>query len=708
MKKTLLTFFISTLFITSQTSDNLIILNEGYYDFTNQEIIEPVSIGVYFPSTEIYEEVVVIDGVRFASDMIVDGDILYVAADNKILKYQIGSFELINEIEVQGARNLLIHNNNLFISRGDYDYDTWSPVVFDSYLLVYNKDDFSFVTQFDTENGPAWSTQNLVSKDDQVFVAINNGFEWNNEKGLVGVIDANNLTYTNEFDLGENGTNPDNMVLKGDYLLTVNNKNWSGSSVSRINLINNEVITEDLADLSTGCGTSALRGDFLNYQVSQGSTVHKYDYVNMETFGVEEGMNLNFYEIIESSDNLFYASSTDFFSYGEVYVFDENNEVINSFSTGISPGVFAFYSSDNGGCSDNETLMTLNYTSLGKSTFSVSVYPVEELYSATLSDGSGEISSCFPTELENECISVEVDGNLTWSLSWIGTGGNSNEWLTSESISDFATYYSNSSYYFGELCGFFAGCIDELACNYNDASVFDDGSCVYAEEYYDCDGNCINDEDGDGICDELDSPCDDLVDNDAVIEENFGAFFINDCPSLIDFLFDSYNYSEYESCSWNGSPMTDFGGLLIYDICPCSCDGVEEPVDVYGCTDENACNYDINATIDNGTCGLIDDCGDCQVPYCYDIVTNQPSYINQSDCDGVWVGNDPSDDYWLGSQWNPYWNSGCNSSNIEINSSKKIILITDILGRNSKELSYNNPQFIIYNDGSVEKVFKVK
>ena len=36
---------------------------------------------------------------------------------------------------------------------------------------------------------------NLVSKDDQVFIAINNGFEWNNEKGLVGVMSANNLTY---------------------------------------------------------------------------------------------------------------------------------------------------------------------------------------------------------------------------------------------------------------------------------------------------------------------------------------------------------------------------------------------------------------------------------------------------------------------------------------------------------------------------------
>jgi len=358
MKKTLLIFFISTLFITSQTSDNLIILNEGYYDFTNQEIIEPVSIGVYDVDEQFYEEVIVIDGVRFASDMIVDAGILYVAADNKILKYQIGSFELLNEIEVQGARNLLIHNNNLFVSRGDYDYDTYLPIIFDSYLHVYDKNNLTLITQFDVENGPAWSTQNLVAKDDMVYVAINNGFEWNNEKGLVGVIDANNLTYTNEFDLGVNGTNPDNMVVKGDYILTVNNKNWSGSSVSRINMNTNEVVTEDLADLSTGCGTSALRGDFLNYQVSQGSTTHKYDYENMETVGVEEGMNLNFYEIIEGSDNLFYASSTDFFSYGEVYVFNQNNEIVNSFSTGISPGTFTFYSTP--GLNSDNLINSLN------------------------------------------------------------------------------------------------------------------------------------------------------------------------------------------------------------------------------------------------------------------------------------------------------------------------------------------------------------
>jgi len=47
------------------------------------------------------------------------------------------------------------------------------------------------------------------------------------------------------------------------------------------------------------------------------------------------------------------------------------------------------------------------------------------------------------------------------------------------------------------------GCTDSLACNYNPDVTADDGSCVYPDDYYDCLGNCINDTDADGICDEL-------------------------------------------------------------------------------------------------------------------------------------------------------------------------------------------------------------
>ena len=47
------------------------------------------------------------------------------------------------------------------------------------------------------------------------------------------------------------------------------------------------------------------------------------------------------------------------------------------------------------------------------------------------------------------------------------------------------------------------GCIDNTACNYNSEAT-DSADCSYPEMYYDCEGNCINDIDNDQECDEVD------------------------------------------------------------------------------------------------------------------------------------------------------------------------------------------------------------
>jgi hypothetical protein len=47
------------------------------------------------------------------------------------------------------------------------------------------------------------------------------------------------------------------------------------------------------------------------------------------------------------------------------------------------------------------------------------------------------------------------------------------------------------------------GCIDSVACNFNSEATTSDSSCIYQELYFDCDGNCINDIDQDGECDEF-------------------------------------------------------------------------------------------------------------------------------------------------------------------------------------------------------------
>ena len=46
------------------------------------------------------------------------------------------------------------------------------------------------------------------------------------------------------------------------------------------------------------------------------------------------------------------------------------------------------------------------------------------------------------------------------------------------------------------------GCLDPLACNYNPTVNGDDGSCEYPAFYLDCAGNCLNDANGNGVCDE--------------------------------------------------------------------------------------------------------------------------------------------------------------------------------------------------------------
>ena len=52
----------------------------------------------------------------------------------------------------------------------------------------------------------------------------------------------------------------------------------------------------------------------------------------------------------------------------------------------------------------------------------------------------------------------------------------------------------------------FEGCTFPTACNYDPTANTDDGSCTFPETFYDCDGNCLQDDDGDGICNQLEVP----------------------------------------------------------------------------------------------------------------------------------------------------------------------------------------------------------
>jgi len=314
----------------------VLIANEGYFDFQTNDIVEPATIGSYNPATQTYVVVDTLDGQRFSSDIIIDGNFYFVAADTKIFKYNLNTHQEVGNISLPGVRNLAIAGDKLIATRGEY------LQTFDSYLQVFDKNTLQLIAALDTNNGPQWAAQNIVVVNNIAYIAVNNAYEWGNEKGLVGQLDLNTLQYGSEIDLGTEGKNPDNMFLYNNELYTVNNKDWSGASVSKISL-NGAVNTQNLANAVTGCGTSALRDDKLVYQISMENTLNDYSLLNMALVGPVAGITNNFYDLAQEpiSGNL-YASVTDFFSTGSVSIFDNANNLVDQFAAGVSPGTIVF------------------------------------------------------------------------------------------------------------------------------------------------------------------------------------------------------------------------------------------------------------------------------------------------------------------------------------------------------------------------------
>ena len=338
MKKGLLfsaALFCATAF-AQQYVHQVLIANEGYFDFQTNNIVEPATIGTYNPQTQTYQVANTLAGQRFSSDVIIDGNFYFVAADTKIYKFDLNTHQEVGSISLPGVRNLAISGNKLIATRGEY------LQTFDSYLQVFDKNSLQMIVAFDTNNGPKWATQNIVIANDIAYIAVNNAYEWGNEKGLIGQLNLNTLQYGSEIDLGTEGKNPDNMFMFNNEIYTVNNKDWSGASVSKVSL-NGNVNTQNIASTVTGCGTSALRDDKLVYQISMENTLNDYNLLSMTNVGPVAGIVNNFYELAQEPVNGFlYTSTTDFFSQGMVQIYDVNNTLSHQFAVGVSPGTIVF------------------------------------------------------------------------------------------------------------------------------------------------------------------------------------------------------------------------------------------------------------------------------------------------------------------------------------------------------------------------------
>lgn len=333
----------------AQHVNQVLILNEGFFDYTNNVSVEPVKIGSYDVNNGTYNTVNTLNGARFASDLVLKDGYYYVAADSIIYKFDLDNHQEVARTTCTGVRNLAVSNDKLIVTRGDYDNTTFMPIIFDSYLKVYNISDLTLHTDFDTTNGPQYASQNILIPDfsssfNKAFILVNNAYDWGNEKGLVGILDLNTMTYENEIDLGIDGINPDNIMYHNGSVYTVNNKDWTGASISKID-VNSLTLTttSNISSMSTGCGTSCLKEGNIVYQISQDNALIEYDVINMNNLGPISNYNTNFYALaVDPISGHLFASNTDFYSYGKVEIYDLMNNYVGQFFTDITPGKIVF------------------------------------------------------------------------------------------------------------------------------------------------------------------------------------------------------------------------------------------------------------------------------------------------------------------------------------------------------------------------------
>ena len=327
--------FITTSLVAQSYVERVLILNEGYFDYFSGEILTPVSVGAYDPETNIYTMLDEIDNARFASDIILDESSYYIAADKYLLQYDLFTDELVNTIEIPGIRKIAVDDNYIVVTRGEY------LMSFDSYIQVYNKS--TLALEFEISNAELnYTTEGVAIKDGIAYIAVNNGFNFGLEVGMIAEIDLAGETLNNLVDLGANGINPDNLMLDGDNIYTLNNKDFTGSSVSAYKIISGDIVTTDLENISSGCGTSAFVDGSIYYQEMFGTTLSKFDPVSGAIISENE-YGVSFYALeFDDINDLTYTSETDYFSYGKVNIFDGAGILVNSFDVSVSPGNFAF------------------------------------------------------------------------------------------------------------------------------------------------------------------------------------------------------------------------------------------------------------------------------------------------------------------------------------------------------------------------------
>ncbi|MBK9758839.1 MAG: T9SS type A sorting domain-containing protein [Flavobacteriales bacterium] len=331
----LLASALATAFMSNAQSytRQVLVLNEGYFNFQTQLQEIPVTLGSYVPGTGVYQTVATISDARFGNHVAVEGDFIFVAADQRLLKYDANTYTLLDEATVPGIRRFAFRENEIVITLGEVGG-------LSHYCEVRDKNTFDLLYFIDGTTLPH-SCEGVQVVGDKAYLAVNNAFDWANTVGKLGILDMTTGMWETSLDLGPDGSNPENIMVDGDAIYALNNKDFTGSSISKVSITSASLAYTTNVALSSGCGSSAKIGDRVYFMEYSQNVLNRYDIATNAVLDTLVGSPATYGLIDDPNNGVMYGTTTDFFSSGELHVMDYTGNILSTVAVGVSPGRLA-------------------------------------------------------------------------------------------------------------------------------------------------------------------------------------------------------------------------------------------------------------------------------------------------------------------------------------------------------------------------------
>lgn len=287
-------------------------------------------------------------------DAIIHEDVLYVAATDSLVAYDLVSETRLAATAITGVNLLEIVGDDLFVS---VQYPETS-----GFLRVFDKNTLELKA---TVEGISGETAGMVVYNDKLFVAVPGAY--GNAEGSIAVIDVTSYELLEEVNLGEGGIGIYTLYVYENQILTINRTPW-GESTGTLTWINPETyqFTHNNFNRSIGKGITII-DEKLYLILNNGVGI-----IDLETMiivssqFIEDPGSANYIAfgdiVYDTLYQQFHVTITDYVTFGTGFIHDMQGNVVNTFPTGISTEALAV----------NYT----QYTSLAKSkTNEIEVYP---------------------------------------------------------------------------------------------------------------------------------------------------------------------------------------------------------------------------------------------------------------------------------------------------------------------------------------------